>query len=129
MLSERADGAPKGHPFPPARPIPYKGQGKRKEFLMNQLSLRYRQLKKTPEKDLLDILVATMAIPVLPWRHRHSAPAATPGRFTEEGDLDALPRISMGWIRSFWLQKTGPALFAPGLFHVKQFLVSEMEGQ
>jgi hypothetical protein len=50
MLSERADGAPKGHPFPPARRIPYKGQGKRKELLMNQPSLRYRQLKKTPEE-------------------------------------------------------------------------------
>jgi len=28
---------------------------------------------KTPEENLLEILVATMAIPVLPWRHRHSA--------------------------------------------------------
>ena len=46
MLSERDDGAPKGHPFLPARPIPYKGQGKRKELLMNQPSLRYRQRKK-----------------------------------------------------------------------------------
>jgi hypothetical protein len=50
MLSERADGAPKGYPFPPARPIPYKGQGKRKELLMNQPSLRYRQRKKTPDE-------------------------------------------------------------------------------
>ena len=50
MLSERADGAPKGHPFPTARRIPYKGQGKRKELLMNQPSLRYRQLKKTPDE-------------------------------------------------------------------------------
>ena len=53
MLSERADGAPKGHPFPPARRIPYKGQGKRKELLMNQPPLRYRQRKKLLMKDLL----------------------------------------------------------------------------
>ena len=129
MLSERADGALKGHPFLPARRIPYKGQGKRKELLMNQPSLRYRQLKKTPDER--------------PVRHPggnygYTCSSLTTQIFRFGGCSWPIHRIrtpepyrASAWDESgvFCCRENRPGAFAPGLFHVKQFLVSEKEGQ
>ena len=122
MLSERADGAPKGHPFLPARRIPYKGQGKRKELLMNQPSLRYRQRKKTPDERPVRNPGGNIACffffddTDIPLRRLPLADSLKKATLT--------PYRASAWDESgvFDCKKTGPALLAPGLFHVKQFL-------
>ena len=96
-------------------------RGKGKNFSWISPLFGTDNAKKLLRKNLLDILVATMAIPVLPWRHRYSAPAAAPGRFTESERLSPTAH-QHGMNQEFFVaEKTGPALLRRACFTWNNF--------